>query len=112
MTADFDKLDIPSDVKQDLELVVRTLCGHFKDNIRRIILFGSYAGGLYQPDSDVDVAVVLNALPDRASRRDYKHAVDIDRDLDFIFCTEESLKADTLVYAHINRKGIVLYEQL
>ena len=107
-----EKLNVPQDVKQDLELAVRTLLSHFKENIRRVILFGSYAGGLYQPDSDIDIAVVLNVLPDLASRRAYKHAVDAERELDFVFCTEESLKSNILVYAHINRDGIVLYEQL
>ncbi|MDR1706157.1 MAG: nucleotidyltransferase domain-containing protein [Clostridiales bacterium] len=106
------ELNVPSDVKNDIDTVVSALLEKFPDNIGKIILFGSYATGKYQPGSDIDIAVVLNELPDAKERRHYKHAVDIERELDLLFCTREQLERNMFVHKWINEQGVVLYEQL
>ncbi len=105
-------LDIPLDVKNDIRMVVNTLLEKFSFNINKTILFGSFAIEKYQPDSDIDIMVALNVLPDIKQRRLYKQAVDIDRDIDLLFCTKEQLVSNVFAYRHINEKGVVLYEQL
>ncbi len=36
------------------------LCGHFEDDIHKVILFGSRSRDSAQPDSDYDILIVLN----------------------------------------------------
>ena len=113
MSKSIEKLEIPIDVKRDIEIVVNILLEKFIDNISKIILFGSYATGKYQPDSDIDISVVLNELPEK-KRRIYKQAIDreMDREIDLLFCSKEQLLSNNFVYNRINEQGIVLYEQL
>lgn len=107
-----DDLKIPIDVKNDIETIINILLRKFEINIEKIILFGSYATGKYQPDSDIDIAVVLKKLPDIKQRRLYSQAVDIERDVDVIFCLNVQLESNDFVYKRINEQGVVLYEQL
>ena len=104
------QMNIPSDVKKDIEAIVDALLEKFLPNINRIILFGSYAVGNYQPDSDIDIAVVLNELPDIKQRRLYSQAVSIEKEVDLIFCSNEQLLSNAFVYKRINERGVVLYE--
>ena len=106
------ELNIPSEVKNDIALVIETLLNKFAAEIHSIILFGSYAKDKYQPDSDIDLAVVLNTLPEKKDRRAYSQAVDLDREIDLLFCSIEQLKSNTMVYRSIKEQGVVLYEQL
>ena len=104
---------IPDEIDGHIKLAVETLLSKFSSNIIKIILFGSFATGKYQPDSDIDIAVVLSELPDIYSWRDYTQAADIGgRELDLLFCTEEQLASGEYVFGEINKHGIVLYEQL
>ena len=106
------ELNIPQEVKDDIAAVLDTLLEKFSQQIRFVILFGSYAKNKYQPDSDVDIAVVLNTLPEKKERRTYYQAVDFEREIDLLFCTQEQLDSDSLVYKSINEQGVVIYEQL
>ncbi len=106
------ELAIPTGAKDDIAFVVDTLLQKFAPNISKVILFGSYATGRYQPDSDIDIAVALNELPGIKERRLYKQAVNLERDIDLVFCSKEQLASNAFVYRHINESGVVLYEQL
>jgi predicted nucleotidyltransferase len=46
----------------------RRLAAHFGPRLLRLVLFGSYARGEAGPDSDVDVAVVLDRIDGHAER--------------------------------------------
>jgi len=106
-------LYLPPDVQADIELAVHTLLGRFGQNISKIILFGSYANDKYQPDSDIDLAVVLCNLPDARDRRGYKETVELDhREVDLLFCSQEQLASNRFVYRWINEEGVTLYEKL
>ena len=78
----------------------------------KIILYGGYAKNSYQPDSDIDIAVVLNMLPDYKQRRAYTQSIDLEREVDFLFCSRTQLHSDIMVYKSINKEGVVLYEHL
>jgi len=106
------ELEMPMEVKEDIKITIDILLEKFSSDIEKIILFGSYAKGKYQPDSDIDIAVVLNNLPEAKELRFYKQAVELDRDVDLLFCTKEQLASDKFVYKWINEQGVVLYEKL
>ncbi|MBL7073848.1 nucleotidyltransferase domain-containing protein [candidate division KSB1 bacterium] len=48
---------------------VKLLQKHFKDNLVSVVLYGSAARGQLSPSSDVDVCVVMNALPKSRYKR-------------------------------------------
>ena len=106
------ELKIPDSVKNDISDVCAELHDNFKDNIYKLILFGSYAKQNYQPDSDVDIAVVLNVLPPLKERREYIPVFEFDVEIDLLFCSREQLSGNSMIYRWINEQGVVLYEQL
>ena len=102
---------IPIDVQNDIDIVVKALLTGYGDNIKQIILFGSYSNTTYQPDSDIDIAVILNKLPALKDRRKYyRYVPDTEREIDLLFCTENQLNRGEYVYKHIKAGGIKLYE--
>ena len=52
-----------------VNLLKKDLSDHFGARIERIILYGSYARGDYNEDSDVDIMVLLNDLPVREDEK-------------------------------------------
>jgi len=66
---------LPERVREALAAFRRALLGAFPGQIRRIILYGSYARGEAAPDSDVDVMIVVaweeERLPDGFYRSMY-----------------------------------------
>jgi predicted nucleotidyltransferase len=55
-----DSMDIAKVIKEYKEHLLE----HYKDNLGDIILFGSAARGEYTDESDIDVLVLLKAIPD------------------------------------------------
>jgi len=103
---------LPEIIKNDIADIVKGFShSQFSDNIKRIILFGSFATKKYQPDSDIDIAVVVKAPPPKEQLADYYLITDnIQRDTDLLFCTEEQLLSGKYVYSEILREGLIVYE--
>ena len=96
-----------------IEDVVRQIIEKFHP--RRIILFGSYAAGNPQPESDVDLLVIMDT-PLRESEQAYRICREIDYlfGLDLLVITPQRLKqrlgwGDSFL-KEIMQKGVVLYE--
>jgi len=104
----------PEIIKNDISAIVENFTrSQFAGNIKKIILFGSFANSKYQPDSDIDIAVVVKNKPEKNQLADYYLLADnIRRDTDLLFCTEESLISGKYVYSEILREGVVLYENV
>lgn len=54
--------------KKEIEFLVEIIKSKLEDNLDKIILFGSYAQNKANPDSDIDVAIILNSIIDRKSK--------------------------------------------
>ena len=52
------KIEQIEDLKKDFETAVKILLG---DKLKKVILYGSYARGNYEKDSDVDFASIADA---------------------------------------------------
>ena len=106
--------NLPEIIKDDIADIVKNfLCSQFSDNIKKIILFGSFANKKYQPDSDIDIAVVIKNRPPKKQLADYYLAADnIWRVVDLLFCTEEQLLSGKYVYSEILREGVIVYENI
>ena len=106
--------NFPEIIKNDISDIVANFSrSRFTNNIKKIILFGSFANKKYQPDSDIDIAVVVKNKPEKNQLADYYLITDnIKRDTDLLFCTEEQLLSGKYVYSEILREGIILYENI
>ena len=108
----------PVDMRQRIpERTIRALAQAIAEKFhpQRIILFGSYAYGQPEPESDLDLLVVMDT-----SLRESEQALDIRRQLNLLFgldllvYTPEKL-AQRLAWGdsflqEITQRGLVLYE--
>ena len=106
--------EIPEIIKNDISDIIESFSSSlFSRNIKKIILFGSFANKKYQPDSDIDIAVVLKEKPEKKYLADYYLIADnTERTADLLFCTEEQLLSDRYVYHEILREGVLIYENV
>ena len=105
---------LPEIIQNDIDNIIENFShSQFADNIKKIILFGSFANKKYQPDSDIDIAVVVKNKPEKKQLADYYLVTDnIQRSTDLLFCTEEQLLSGKYVYAEILREGVIVYENV
>ena len=101
-------------VYQKIDMMVERIISEFHP--LKVILFGSYASGATNPDSDVDLLVVMSI---KGSKRKQAAKIDAslaDRDvpLDLIVVTPEEFEQYRDIAGHILypavRQGKVLYE--
>jgi predicted nucleotidyltransferase len=105
---------LPDIIQDDLADIVKTFsCSQFSRNNKKIILFGSFANKTWQPDSDIDIAVVVKNKPEKKQLADYYMLTDhVKRTTDLLFCTEEQLLSGKYVYGEILHKGVTIYENV
>jgi len=58
-----DKQSDSPEFKKVIGLLKNDLIEYFGDRIQRIILYGSYARGDYNNNSDVDIMILVNDMP-------------------------------------------------
>jgi len=111
-----EDLVLPKQVCRDLKVLVVTLeevCG---SNLRQIILFGSFATGKNQPNSDYDLCLVLDEIPKDTSEviklRNIDDHCEVSREVDILLTTASVLKEGRHVFRFIKRDGAILYERI
>lgn len=105
-----------SQIYKKIEEVAQKIGDNFKPD--KIILFGSYAWGTPEPDSDVDLLVIKESNQVRIERERELHSLLIPRifPLDLLVYTPTELeeqinKKHNLFLEDIIRNGIVLYSR-
>ena len=102
------------EIQEVLDEVKRRIVTKFRP--KRIILFGSYAGGRPGPDSDLDLLIVMDV---EGSTRKKANEIDMllaDRSIpmDFIVLTPEQYERQRniagSIVRHVEREGKVIYE--
>jgi predicted nucleotidyltransferase len=81
-------------------------------DVKKIILFGSYAKGIEHEDSDIDVAVVMDTAPEdwlRSAAELYRRAGDIDHNIEPHMLTEPDNGSGFL--EEIESTGQVIYQR-
>lgn len=105
--------------KNMLEELVAGILSLVRDQVVRIILFGSVARGTDTPESDVDIALILRGKMDaEVASRLSAFAADVglrhDKLLSIVDIEEEFFLAwkDVIpFYANVEREGIVLWKK-
>lgn len=103
--------------KEDIQPILDELKAGLQEiygnRLKQVILFGSFARGEAQPDSDIDVAVVLddfeNSFEEIGRSSELGARVSLDRDVvaQFLFVRQRNLRdPDELVHHHILREGV------
>lgn len=102
-----------------LEQYVAEIKKIYGSHLQRIILYGSYARGDFETDSDVDIMILLDmsdldlkAYSQRLSYMTYDFNLDNDVDIKPIAKSEAHFKKWIInypFYANIHREGVVLY---
>ena len=84
-----DKADAIGFVKQYAEILKK----HYDNEIKKVVLFGSYAGNTAKVDSDIDVAVVFNSVDGdflTTEAKLFRLRMDIDRRIEPVLVEESS----------------------
>ena len=91
----------------------------FQDRLARVVLYGSYARGDEDAESDLDILVLINALPEEL--REYNDVLlDLSVDLSLEYGLVLSIRSKSCVeydryaqfvpfYRNVEREGILLY---
>jgi predicted nucleotidyltransferase len=90
---------IPENVELAINEFVDACKGKFKENLVSIVLFGSYARGIFKETSDIDLLVIVKELPESVWERDklikeitWKIFLKYNEDLQPIFSTPEEIR--------------------
>jgi predicted nucleotidyltransferase len=117
--------DLKTKTKEELEIILKELLERvsplFGDKLKKAILFGSYARGDYDAESDIDVMLMLSG--DEATFKEYSDKITdiiVDLDLKYDVVLAALLQSESKFlkyrdalpfYSSISREGVVLYEQ-
>jgi predicted nucleotidyltransferase len=101
-----EALDITAKVREGLEAI-------YKGRLRGVYLYGSAARDQLTPDSDIDIAVVLDEISSRFAEHERTSQLAADLSLEYdtvvtlLFVTGADLADGTfLIYRTIKREGI------
>ena len=100
--------------------LVEKLTSIFKDKLKKVVLFGSYARGNYTSESDIDVMILVDEDDDKLKNYE-DNIVDIDVELnlrhDVLLSTilQDSNKFNKYLnilpfYSNIEKEGVIYYE--
>ncbi len=109
--------------KSVLSLITEKVCAASKevlgDKLEKVILFGSYARGDYDEESDIDIMVIADIpLEDRTAARRKIHEVTGDLGLEYDIlvslcmecgCIYNKYKDDSGFYINVQKDGVLLY---
>jgi len=112
----------PAELKHILDKLIQNVIPIFGSKLKRVILFGSYARGDYDEESDIDVMFLID---DEAKTLQSKYRKPVQRvisainwDYDVLLCSilqnEQDFYAvveDIPFYHHVEKEGITIYEQ-
>ncbi len=106
---------LPKDIKKVLHEVEKKLKEIYGANLKKIILYGSYARGDFTDGSDIDLIIILNKMKDPINEREnyfneiWKLDLKYDTLISIIPFKEEEYKTKKLpVILNAKHDGVVL----
>ncbi|MCC8140881.1 MAG: nucleotidyltransferase domain-containing protein [Lachnospiraceae bacterium] len=110
---------MPQTMQSVLEKYISEIKKIYGNDLRKIVLYGSYARGDFRKDSDIDIMILLDLSDNEI--KNYRHQLsditydfnmDYDMDIKPIAKSEEHFMKwveNYPFYANINKEGITLY---
>ena len=99
-------------IKDVLEDIKKNLTERFRENIRCLILYGSWAKGLAREDSDIDLLVVFEAINKETGKviHEIESRIDGERNITFVPTNLEDFRKERLpLFTAVKREGKVIY---
>lgn len=102
-------------IKDVLEDIKKNLTERFRENIRCLILYGSWAKGLAREDSDIDLLVVFEAMNKETGKviHEIESHIDGERNITIVPTNLEDFRKERLpLFTAVKREGKVIYGDL
>ena len=99
-------------IKDMLEDIKKNLTKRFRENIRCLILYGSWAKGLAREDSDIDLLVVFEAMDKETGKviHEIESHIDGERNITIVPTNLEDFRKERLpLFTAVKREGKVIY---
>jgi len=99
-------------IKDMLEDIKKNLTERFRENIRCLILYGSWAKGLAREDSDIDLLVVFEAMDKETGKviHEIESHIDGERNITIVPTNLEDFRKERLpLFTAVKREGKVIY---
>lgn len=99
-------------IKDVLEDIKKNLTERFRENIRCLILYGSWAKGLAREDSDIDLLVVFEAMNKEIGKviHEIESHIDGERNITIVPTNLEDFRKERLpLFTAVKREGKVIY---
>jgi predicted nucleotidyltransferase len=107
--------NIQSPIKEILESIKKKLSKNFKDNLKSLILYGSWVKGTANGDSDIDLIAILRRMNKKTRKRihDIKSEIDINRSISIVPVSLNDFKSEKLpLYTAVKKEGRVIYGEI
>jgi predicted nucleotidyltransferase len=104
--------DIPPAIKDILEQIQRNFIERFKDNIKCLILYGSWSKGTAREDSDIDLLAIFNKVNKETGKSVYEieRGIETERCITIVSSGIEDFQKEKLpLYTAVKREGKVMY---
>lgn len=113
---------LPKNINNIINVFISKVNSMLSDRIDKIILYGSYARGDYNKDSDIDIMILTDLSDDEIAEyrtKIYDIAYDIEYENDFDICISPLLKNTNKFdywvealpfYTNVKNEGVVLNE--
>jgi len=101
------------EIKEILEKVKENLAEKFRDNLRCLILYGSWAKGTARKDSDIDLLAIFDRLEGEVRKSIHDMVWDADRHITIEPASLDDFRDEKIpLYTAIKREGEVLWGEV
>jgi len=100
--------NIPKEIKGTVKLIKKKLKESFADNLKSLILYGSWVKGTAGKDSDIDLLAVFERVDENIGKdiSDISYKVDSERMITIVPCSLEDFKKETIpLYTAVKKEG-------
>jgi predicted nucleotidyltransferase len=99
---------IPKDIQDTIKRIQKKLKERFRDNLKSLILYGSWAKGTARKNSDIDLLAVFESTDEKVRKNidDISYESDARRTITIVPCSLEDLRRETIpLYTAIKKEG-------
>ena len=108
-------LNLPSIINKTIEALQKRLLERFSDNLKCLILYGSWAKGTAHEDSDIDLLVILNNADDKTRKLLYEIERDAteDKSITLLSSSVEEFQRERIpLYTAIKKEGNIIMGEI
>ena len=108
-------LNLHPTINKTIEVIRKRLLERFSDNLKCLILYGSWAKGTAHEDSDIDLLVILNNADDKTRRLLYEIERDAteDKSITLVSSSVEKFQRERIpLYTAIKKEGNIIMGEI